>query len=550
MNRKFVIGLAIFFGIIYAMGILWGMPSEFVSEIDSEFPSGPFNIIAHLKDNSYATPYPVFHRLFMLPIYAVILFGLKITGQCSAFSATWPYGFHNPAAALTLLITAARLVSLLMSTGTICVLGFMVNRIAGNSNPKYQFLIFSPVCTFGLSGVVAYYSRTSTYDVPQLFWWSLSLYFLWKYFFELPLKKRNLIFSALFAALTTATKDQMVFFEASSSLLLLVFPLATKTQNNNFKNFLTYSFYTIIFYCVAAVIVQPYHWISHMKEVLLLNITSGRFVMFPSTVSGQISLFMESLRCLSHIMTPWGLLFSIISIPILIIKRKFNVLILIGTLVTLTYIFVFARIHFVFERYMLNYAFLLTIASALGISCIIDTAISNKKLSYLLPALYIIMGCWLLHQFIFSFFPLTFAQCHDTKRQLSRILPTVVPPGDTIGWQGTRFSFPNADAYARYHFAVPDTVYSSFGSSRVIHALVPSNACRSYILSDRDLFCKDKNLTAVSRKNWIDTAGLKLIAEIQDPRFIQNHIQVYSAAHRVLTFRVSIPYYLYKRSSN
>ena len=403
---------------------------------------------------------------------------------------------------------------------------------------------------FGLSGVVTYYSRTSTYDIPQLFWWSLSLFFLWKYLFEPPFKKRDLISSALFAALTTATKDQMVFFVASSSLLLLVFPLSTDNFSNNLKCFIIYILYTIVFYCIAAVIVQPYHWISHMKEVLLLNITSGRFVMFPSTVSGQISLFIESLRCLSHIMTPWGMAISIISIPILIIKKKFNVLLTIGVPIFFTYIFVFARIHFVFERYMLNYAFLLTIAIALGIRCVIDTAISHKTLNYLLSALYLIMGCWLLHQLIFSFFPVTFAQYQDTKKQLSRILPAIVPVGDTIEWQGSRFSFPNADAYTRYHFAVPDAVYSSLGSSRVHHALVPSNANRAYVLSDRDLFCKDKNPIAVSHKNWIDTAGLKLIAEIHDPEFIQNHIQVYSAAHRVLTFRVSIPYYLYKRSAN
>ena len=124
------------------MGLFWGMPSEFVSEIDSEFPSGPFNIISHLKDNSYATPYPVFHRLFILPIYAVVLLGLKITGQCSSFSSAWPYGFHNPAATLTLLITLARLVSLLMGAGTVCILGFMVNRIAGKFKPKIPISYF------------------------------------------------------------------------------------------------------------------------------------------------------------------------------------------------------------------------------------------------------------------------------------------------------------------------------------------------------------------------------------------------------------------------
>lgn len=547
MNKKIIVALAVCFGILYAIGIAWGMPSEFVSEIDSEFPSGPFNIIAHLRDNSYATPYPVFHRLFMLPLYAFVLFGLKITGQCSSFSSTWPYGFNNPAAAMTLLITTARLVSLLMGAGTICILGLMVNRIAGNTNPKYRMLIFSPVFAFGLSGVVAYYSRTSTYDVPQLFWWSLSFFFLWKYLFEPTLKKSDLVFSALFAALTTATKDQMVFFVASSSLLLLFFPLSTKNFQSKLKCFIMYSMYSIVFYCVAAVLIQPYHWISHMKMVLFLNITSGRFAVYSNAISGQINLFIECTKCLSHIMTPCGVVLSIISIPILIIKRKFNVLIAIGTPVILTYIFVFARIHFVFERYMLNYAFLFTIASALGIRCVIDT-ISPAKLKYFWqPALYIIVGCWLLHQIVFSFLPLTFAQYHDTKKQLSRILPAIVPAGDTIGWQGTRFSFPNATTYTRYHFAVPDTVYSSFSSSRIANAFVRSNANQAYVLSDRDLFCRDKNLIAITRKNWVDTVGLKLIAKIQDPEFIQNHIQVYSAAHRVLTFRVSIPYYLYKR---
>jgi hypothetical protein len=163
--------------------------------------------------------------------------------------------------------------------------------------------------------------------------------------------------------------------------------------------------------------------------------------------------------------------------------------------------------------------------------------------------LFVIVGCWLLHQLIFSFVPLTWAQYHDTKKQLAGILPAVVPAGDTISWQGSRFSLPNANVYSKYPFAIPDSVYASLKSSRMCRVFVRSSVNRNYVLSDRDLFCRDSALSAITRRNWVDTAGLKLVAKIEDPPFVRNNIKVYSAAFRVLSFRVSIPYYLYRRTN-
>jgi hypothetical protein len=547
MNKKPIIFLAVFFCILYAIGIGWGMPSEFVSEIDSEFPSGPFTILSRLNDNSYFSNYPVFHKLLMLPLYAVVLLALKVSGHLSSLSLslTWPYGFSDPAEAMTLLILTARWVSLLMGVGTICILGLMVNRISATSNPRYRLLTFLPVFAFGFSGVVAYYSRTSTYDVPQLFWWVLSFFFLWNILFETTASRRDLVLSALFGAIATATKDQTVFFVAGSSVLLFFFPLSIKSFSGKVKNFLVYSIIATGIYAVAAVLVQPHHWISHMKQVLFLNVTSGQFAVYGGTISGQISLFMESLRCLSHVMTPWGLVFAAASIAVLILKRKYNVLVAIALPIVLTYVFIFAKIHFVFERYMLNYAFLFTLAVSYGINIAIDTT-ASQKLKYLKPALWVIVVCWLLHQVIFSFIPLTYAQFHDTKKQLSRTLAAVVPDRDTLSWEGSIFSLPNADVYTHYRFAVPDTVLDSLYSFRISRVFVRSNATRTYVLSDRDLFSREKNGRLIIRKNWVDTTGLKLLASVQAPLFIQNNIKVYSAAQRVMTCRVSIPYYLYK----
>jgi hypothetical protein len=546
MSWKTIAALAVCFGILYAIGIGWGMPSEFVSEIDSEFPSGPFKILAQLDDGSYATPYPVFHKLFMLPLYAAVFIALMTTGGLNSFSSTWPYGFSDPAGAMTALILTARWVSLCMGVGTVCVLALMINRVAGAAASRHRWLVFSPVAAFGLSGVVVYYARTSTYDLPQLFWWSLSFFFLWRFIFETA-RRRDLVLSALFGALATATKDQTAFFVAGSSLLLFLFPRSSKSFSDKLNDFIIYAICAFCAYAAAAVIVQPYHWISHMKMVLFLNITSGRFAVYSGGISGQIGLFLESMRCLSRIMTPWGLALAAVSLGAIAVKKRFDLLAAIGIPIIVTYFTVFARIHFVFERYMLHYAFLLSLSIACGIGSVV-AAPSPQKPNFLRPALAAVVALWLLHQIIFSFIPLTYAQCHDTKKQLSKTLPAIVPEDDTISWQGAKFSLPNADVYTRYRFALPDTVYDSLHSTRMGHVFVCSSEKRTYVLSDRDLFFKDTGGRAASRRVWVDTTGLHLIAMVQDPPFIRNNIRVYTAAHRAMTFRVSIPYYLYKRN--
>jgi hypothetical protein len=547
MNSKRTAALiALAFGVLYSFGIAWGMPSEFVSEIDSEFPSGPFNILAHLRDSGYISNYPVFHKLLLLPAYAIILLIFKITGQLSYFGATWPYGFNNPAAAMTAMIVAARCVSLIMGAGTIYILVLLVSRRIESIGIKNRLLVYSPVMAFGLSGVVAYYSRVSNYDVPQLFWWSLSFYFLWQFVSETA-RRKSLVLSALFGALAVATKDQTVFFVAGSSLLLFIVPCSEKNSTRRAMNFAVYTLVAVGFYSVAAIFIQPLHWVSHLKQVLFLNITSGQFAVFPGSFVGQAGLFSEVFRCLSHVISPFGIILGAAGLVILIMKKKWAVLALIGVPMVFAYIFIFARIHFVFERYLLNYAFLFTLVTAWGIRIILET-LSPQKIKYVKPAIVVIAGSWLLYQVVFSFAPLTYALMYDTKKQLGSLLPTLVPAGDTISWQGTRFSLPNAAIYSKYRFAIPDSVYDSLHSSRMGHVLFRSNEKRTWVLSDRDLFSCDNNVPEIARRNWTDTAGLKLVAKIETTEFVKKNIRVYSVAHTLMTFRVAIPYYLYKRN--
>jgi hypothetical protein len=308
-----------------------------------------------------------------------------------------------------------------------------------------------------------------------------------------------------------------------------------------------YSLCAVGFYALAAISVQPLHWISHMKQVLFLNITSGRFAVFPGTLAGQAGLFLEVYRCLSHVISPLGTVLGAAGLAVILAKKKWAILAFIGLPIVITYFFIFARIHFAFERYLLNYAFLLTLAASLGIRYSRES-FSPRTIGYVRPALYTLTGCWLLYQLVFSFAPLTYAQVYDTKKQLAFLLPRFVPPGDTIHWQGARFSLPNASVYTKHRFAIPDSVYGSLHSSRMAHVFVRSGEQRAWVLSDRDLFLKDSVFPAVTRMNWIDTSGLTLAAKVEAPPFVRNNIRVYTAAHRVMTFRVSVPYYLYKRN--
>ena len=80
--------------------------------------------------------------------------------------------------------------------------------------------------------------------------------------------------------------------------------------------------------------------------------------------------------------------------------------------------------------------------------------------------------------------------------------------------------------------------------------LVRSNEECDWVLADRDLLMKDSTPDIVNRLNRIDTAGLQLMVKIEDPEFVRKNIRVYSVAHRLMTFRISIPYYLYRRNAH
>jgi hypothetical protein len=304
-------------------------------------------------------------------------------------------------------------------------------------------------------------------------------------------------------------------------------------------------------YVCAAILPQPFHYVAHIRQAFFLTVTSGRFVMFTSDVRGQGALLLESVRCLSHVISFPGVVIVGMGIVALVVLRQWRVLCIVGIPALFSYCFMLARALFVYERWMLNYAFLAAVVIAAAVVAVLDRAPRNRRyFAGVLTGMLAVI--WLVYQTVFSFVPVTWAQsAGDAKSRLAAGLGTLVNRGDTLSFQGTTLTLPGARAYRDHPLALPVRVYDSIHSTRMGHALVRSDAPRRFVLSDHDLFGIERYQRDVDQwngKDWVDTAGLRCVLEIRNPAWIEDNIRVYSAAHRARTFRVSLRYYLYERA--
>jgi len=248
--------------ILYIPGVFWGLPSEIVSEKDSQIPFGPLAFVADYSNPSLANQYPDVHYILLVVIYAGVFLFHKIIGNLHTISSTWPYGFQNPAAAFSMLILVSRLVSVSMGIAIIlCMKKFLAKNISKTG------LYFS-LTLLAVSGVFTYYSRTTTLDIPFLFWWVLSLVFLWNYIFTERKEGKYLVVSAIFSALSLGTKDQAAGLIFGSVLVLLF--IGAQEQNRNqlkvrVKQTGLFVVIVLFTYLFVAVLPQPFRWIFTQK---------------------------------------------------------------------------------------------------------------------------------------------------------------------------------------------------------------------------------------------------------------------------------------------
>lgn len=520
MKKNLPAIILILYALLLALGIFWGLPSEFVPEIDCEVPLGPLRFFGDIHSSTVLTQYPALTYLLPLPLYTVALGILKITGQLGALSGQWPFGFTDPVFGLSLLTVISRALSICFGLGVLWIVYRFVKTITKSTRIG---LLFS-LLIMG-SGVMTFYGRAANNDMQFIFFWLAGFYLLYRYCFEQQ-TMRLLVASALLSAAAAATKDQGIAFCLANGLILL---FADKAPfGKRFRHSVVFGGITLGAYGLLAIAPQPWRFVEHVRLVLaskefLQQIQTGHYNAGPA----WIALSYTSFKYLSWICSPAGLLLGFVGL-FGAIKSRGYALALFFILPTICFYALFVgatgAIH---ERYLINTALSITLLGAFGFDALVKKSDSQIK-----SVLMILLAGSVIGQYVFGAFPVTLAQNFNGKQKLAQELSTRLRSGSDIEWVGRLASLPNSAVYNKYHLAVADSLLDAPGSKRLKLIFKPlSQITTPYVLSDHPLHAPQ----------------LELITAVKNTAYSEQFSTVYEAAHAASTFFVSHRYYLYKR---
>jgi hypothetical protein len=158
------------------------------------------NLLVDPKPDWY-TAYPLLHYLVLAVAYAPYLAVLVATGGLQSPTGTYPFGFHDPVAALRALSVIARVVSVAMACGTVAVTYLIGRTIWSASRGVVAAMLVALTVPF------EFYARTGNLDIPVLFWTALAILTLVRARM-LGLTTKRAIAIGVAAALAVGTKDQ------------------------------------------------------------------------------------------------------------------------------------------------------------------------------------------------------------------------------------------------------------------------------------------------------------------------------------------------------
>jgi hypothetical protein len=494
-NRSFVI-IVIFVGIIlYGIGLGWGLPSEFSPAVDVDFPIGPLAFVGQYSDPASTSTYPAFHYLLTLPFYAIVILISKLSGGFVNVSSVWPYGFNDPVLWFSILLLVSRVLSMGMGIGLL----FAIWPLRPNREDMYgQFL---GIFLLALSGPFAYYAREANLDIPYNFWWAIAFYFAWRTFFVSE-TYLSLIWSGLFSALAMGTKDQVagLVVGLGLSFFLIDSHFGAAGWRQRIKNAIFFGATVVVVYALVAIAPQPFRWLHHLTVWTLNSPRVADFVEFEPTLNGQIELLFKTIRHLSILVSPIGILLIILGFIRLIKDKRWEWIILVILPILTYYLIVIVNIRYVYERFVLPISIVLIPIIGVGASWL------GKSLNRYSRWLSIVLVMFTLsYQFLTGFLPITYLQAVDIRRELSANLVNYVPSGSAILWNNGRIAdLPNADVYTAYRLVLPKGENAPLRS--VEHILLPYNPSAHCLLSTYLLDETEQNMKLIvswENPSWV-----------------------------------------------
>ena len=450
------------FGLLYALGAYWGMPSALTPALDSISPLGPLAFVAKYKQADITYIYPAVHQLIQFTAYIVVFALAKITGSLGSVSSVWPYGFQDPSAMFTILLVVSNLISAAMAA--------LLLRALWQMRPSAEAAQWFAIPLLGLSGVYAFYTRTANMDIPYLFWAVLAWRELWIYITSVkPPLSRHLWLAGLYSALSIGSKDQASGMVLGFGLILLAAaPEGSDGWKARLRQATIFSVATVIAYAVFAIAPQPARWWYHAQFVTSDHVLPET----PATLAGLVELFTRCYWRMHHIYTHAGLPLAMGGIFLLWWRGRNRELLLL-LLPALTYfLFIIVRVRATEERYLLPIVIPLALCAGVAMG-------TMQRWSAKYPKPIVALGSAILAlQVVFSFVPVTYCQMFDTKRAMRLEINAIAPPGSAILLHGMQtFNYPNRYVYDRYRMMVApgaSIVPPSSHAANLLHPYDPS----------------------------------------------------------------------------
>jgi 4-amino-4-deoxy-L-arabinose transferase-like glycosyltransferase len=348
------IGLGLF---LNSYAINWGLPNVNDWTNLSLAPLKPLSYAAHiLSREPWPYHYPPLHTILLAIAYSPYVGLLMMSGGLYSPIETYPYGLTNPELSLSVFTLIARFVSVVMGLGISITNYYSIRKFYDKKAALFAGLLLTT------SYPIIHYSHNANVDIPQLFWFSLSLY-SFVYLIDEGRTKYYMMLG-LFAALAFTTKESIyaAFIGMAAVIIWVQFLRGYKSKSSlayGLKNIIdTRTVYgLIIFGIVSLLIFNPViNWdglIFHVRRHALRSV-HGSWVIrdASSSLNGHVELIFyyviyifESSGPLIFVLLMGGLIYCFIKSP-----RRSLILIL----PIISYYTFFLRIHGTHQlRYML-----------------------------------------------------------------------------------------------------------------------------------------------------------------------------------------------------
>jgi len=348
--------------VLFAAGIWWGLPDYRGWAPDEIVPARVVDGLRQFFSNGWHERYPPFHYYLLSLVYAPFLLLHKLhildLRQLSSYAILFYLG---------------RLLSVIMGTGVVYLVYRCGREIFDRRAALGAALITALIVPF------EYYAKTINMDVPYLFWFAWSLFFLIR-IMKTQRLKYYLLFAAT-AAVAVCTKDQAYGLYTLVPLPVIYFGWKHKRLSDPRLSFVRSLFDRKYLYSLlaAAGLFFILHNIAfnlqgfHRHLALITGSASGGFSIFPRTFSGEVRLFGLTVRQIQgslgwplFLVCGAGLAFSLLE------KRK-NLLLLFCLVPAVSYyIFYIGLILYNYDRFNLPICIILSFFGGRIVSLLLE----------------------------------------------------------------------------------------------------------------------------------------------------------------------------------